>query len=69
MKTKMCIFNDLQKLMHLQIQEADGSRYEIVYQANAVMIEYELPEGTVPYFKVWATGQALLSFIDSEVKF
>ena len=69
MKTKIAIFNDLQKTMNLQIQESDGSRYQTVYQATATMVEYEIPEGTIPFFKVWSTGQAFLSFIDSEVIF
>ncbi len=69
MKTKICIFNDLQKTMILQIQELSEHRYQTIRQANAAMIEYDLPEGTVPYFKVWATGQAFLSYIDPEMKF
>lgn len=71
MKTQVCIFNDRTKVMQLQIQDGDGtgtaSRYVSVHPATHVLVDIVLAEGQVPYFKIWETGQALLSSISPSV--
>ena len=69
MKTKIAVMNDRNVFMYLQVQDKDGSTYHSIHHAEAKVIEMNLPDNTVPFFKVWETGQALLSFIDSEVIF
>lgn len=65
---KICIFNDRKTVMHLQIQSITHDRTTNervdVPCGDHEIVEFTVPSGSVPYFKVWETGQALLSSID-----
>ena len=76
MKTSIVIFNDREIPMNLQIQDLDTiqdenheHRFTQLKPLESRRFELDLPEGTIPFFKVWETGQALLSYVDSEIKF
>lgn len=67
MKTKIAIFNDLKKTMHLQVQHEDmETDSHILKPATMKIVEIDLGVDSIPYFKVWESGQALLSFFLAE---
>lgn len=78
MKTKVCVNNDRRIPMNLQVQSyqpaipgewRDNSTYHKLGLGEARVFEIEIPEGSIPYIKIWETGQALLSWYpDKEMK-
>lgn len=76
MKTSIVIFNDRKVPMNLQIQDVETIKEENHEQRFVQLkplemrrFDLDLPEGTIPFFKVWETGQALLSYVDSDIQF
>lgn len=65
MEHKVCIFNDRTRNMNLQVQNCNGESYDVTVLPKAHFIaSLELEEGQIPYFKIWETGQALISYIN-----
>jgi hypothetical protein len=63
MRVKMVIFNDRKIPMNLQIHnDSQGKSSTTIEPATYEVVEIEIKEGCIPYFKIWETGQALLSF-------
>lgn len=57
--------------MSLQIQDLDQPyswehRQEKIEPSFMKIIEINIPEGTIPYFKVWENNTAFLSYINPE---
>lgn len=76
MKTSIVIFNDRTIPINLQIQDMETMKEEDCERRYTQMkplemrrFDLDLPEGTIPFFKIWETGQALLSYIDDNFKF
>ena len=65
MKTKMCIFNDRKIPMNLQIQDDSGdNNYNLIMPGRFAIVEVYIEAGSIPYLKMWETGQALLSSVN-----
>lgn len=71
MKTAIVIFNDRKIPMGIRVQDANfdsfnftGERYVSLKPATMSTIEIDIPEGCVPYLKVWENNTAFLSYID-----
>ena len=64
MKHKICIFNDRIHPMRVTIQNCNTEdTVELIYPHQYKFLEVTVKNDQVPYFKVWETGQALLSGI------
>lgn len=70
-KLKVVINNDRKIPMRLRVQcgskEAWECDYYILQTSEVVTIEFEAPEETVPYFKIWEDGSALLGSVKCSV--
>lgn len=64
MKTKFYVFNDRQKPMALHVQSIHSEAFFKLPPQSTEMVDLEIPDHTVPFLKVWESGQALLSYID-----
>ena len=68
MKTKIAIFND--RKIEMQVRIMDKGKYDHNYHefdtlkpASMGIFEIEIPDDSIPYFKVWENNVAFLSFI------
>jgi hypothetical protein len=68
---KIAIFNDRKIPMHLKIQtplgvsRMDQMEYRKLERATIQTVDIEIPKGTIPYFKIWETGEVFLSFMET----
>lgn len=71
MKATMLINNDRTVPMSLRIvsvtDEPHEGRQVLIKPASIYLAELELPEGTVPYLKIWENGAAFLSYAQATV--
>jgi len=72
---KVYYFNDEKHDIHIQVQSEtrlpDGSllyssKYVVVSANNGKFIEFDAPEGAIPYIKRWETRQCLIGFLHNE---
>lgn len=67
MQTEMTIFNDRKVPMRLQVQhDVGGDDIYVLAPMDMKTVTLRHPDNTRPYFKLWETGQALLSFISKD---
>lgn len=72
---KVYYFNDEYKDINIQVQFQTklpdgsllyGSKYVTVPARNAKIIEFDAPQGAIPYIKRWETRQCLIGYLDKE---
>lgn len=69
MKTKIAIFNDRTTPMTLRVLDQntlnsdDMGTWHSLSPADMRIVEIEIPEGTIPFLKIWETGAALLTYM------
>jgi hypothetical protein len=72
-KAKVTIMNDRVIPMTLKVQSSDKDAWDHEYHklapAQGKTVEYEIPENSSPYLKIWENNVALLSYIPNDVDF
>lgn len=67
MKTKLYVINDRSIKMILRVQAIEkpweDQSFHVLQPAEGKLIEFEIPEGSFPYIKIWETGQAMISWM------
>ena len=75
MKTQFCVFNDRNVTMMLQVQDnyivehgfmTPVSTYYRIEPQTTKTVPVNIPDGTIPYIKIWETGQAFISYVNAE---
>ena len=72
MKTKICLFNDREKPMICRVQgiDKDPEDYVVVFipPNRFDNIEFEIPEGAIPFIKIWDDNSVLVSHIPQKAE-
>lgn len=73
MKVKIALVNDRIWPMKLQVQDLGQPnswthRQYVLDPSQSKIIEIDIPEDHIPYFKIWETGAAFLSSIKSDIE-
>jgi hypothetical protein len=65
---KVMIMNDRKSPMLLKVQDVVTAEVELVSigEAQAKVVELNLPENSIPYFKIWENNVAFLSSINKD---
>jgi hypothetical protein len=68
---KILINNDRKVVMTLNVQDSsnlwNGKDPYVIQPTEMKLVSIDVPEGEIPYLKIWETGVALLSTINPKV--
>lgn len=75
MKQRIAVLNDRKIPMHLRILDSSynpGESQEKFYTlqpAEMKLVEFDIPEGSTPWLKIWEDNTAMLSYISAGFNF